>query len=289
MVEQAQAPGFYRFKIGDFNVIALHDGVLSFDRPPGFITNVPTEAVGEAFAVAGMPADKVTLTFNALAVDTGKGVVLIDTGMGAGGPPGTGSITQNLATAGIQPDAVSTVIISHFHGDHVGGLRKADGSLAFPKAEIAVPEKEWAFWMADSGIPDAAKGNAEMCHKVFDSVAKDIRRFNWGDEILPGFAAVDAHGHTPGMAAVQIGSGNDTMMFVADITNNPLIFARHPDWQLMFDMDAAASVATRKKLLDQAAADKLRLHFFHAPFPASGTVVKNGGGYEYLPALWSAS
>ena len=293
MVEQpnaakAQAPGFYRFKIGDFDVIALHDGVFSFDRPAGFVLNASTEEVGEAFAVGGMPRDKVTLTFTALAVDTGKGVVLIDTGLGDSGPPGTGSIPANLRAAGIQPDAVNTVIISHFHSDHIGGLRKADGSLAFPNAEIAVPEKEWAFWLSGGTLPDAAKGNAEACHKLFDPIAKDVRRFNWGDEVLPGFTAIDVHGHTPGMAAVQIASGNDATLFVADITNNPLLFARHPEWQLMFDMDPLAATATRKKILDQAAADKMRLSFFHAPFPATGYVVKSGTGYEYLPALWAA-
>ena len=294
MVEQtqpttaAQAPGFYRFKIGEFDVIALHDGVISFDRPPGFVTNASDAEVGEAFAVTGTPRDKVALTFTALAIDTGKGVVLIDTGLGAGGPPGTGSITKNLQAAGIEPEAVDTVIISHFHSDHFGGLRRADGSLAFPDAEIAVPEKEWAFWMSGGAFPDAAKGNAETCQKLFGPLAKEVRRFNWGDEVLPGFTAIDVHGHTPGMAALQIASGSDTMMFVADITNNPLIFARHPEWQLMFDMDPLAAVATRKKILDQAAADKLRLSFFHAPFPATGYVVKSGAGYEFLPALWMA-
>ena len=91
------------------------------------------------------------------------------------------------------------------------------------------------------------------------------------------------------MSAIEIASGDAAMMFVADITNNPLIFARHPEWQAMFDMDPDKATATRRRLLDRAAADKLRLSFFHAPFPATGYVIRNERGYDYVPALWTAS
>ena len=97
--------------------------------------------------------------------------------------------------------------------------------------------------------------------------------------------AVKASGHTPGMSALEIVSGDAAMMYVADITNTPLLFARHPEWQAMFDLDPKEAT-TRRALLDRAAADKLRLHFFHAPFPATGLIVCNEAGYEYLPALW---
>ncbi len=289
--QAVQAQGFYSFKVGDFDIVALHDGVLSRDRPAGFVRNASDEEVDEAFAAAGMPRDKLTLTFTALAIHTGGGVVLIDTGLGESGPPGTGALMANLSAAGIAADDIGTVIISHFHADHIGGLRRKDGALAFPKAEIMVPEPEWRFWM-DEGLastaPDAIKGNAATCHTMFDSIAKQVRRYEWGEEVLPGFTAVKASGHTPGMSAMQIASGNDAMMFVADITNNPLIFARHPEWQAMFDLDPQEATITRKTLLDRAAADHMRLSFFHAPFPATGFIVKNGGGFEYLPALWTA-
>ena len=286
----AQAPGFYRFKVGAFDVIALHDGVISRDRPPGFVPNASDEEVADAFAAAGMPRDKLTITFTALAVQTGDGVVLIDTGFGDSGPPGTGHLVSNLAAAGIQPREVGTVIISHFHGDHISGLRTKDGALTFPNAELLVPSKEWDFWMDDANASnEALKGNIGLCHKMFDGLtAKQIRHYEWDEEMLPGFTAVRANGHTPGMSAIQIASGDSVMMFVADITNNPLIFARHPDWRAMFDMDPQETIATRKRLLDQAATDRMRLSFFHAPFPATGYVVRSGSGFEYLPALWMA-
>ena len=284
----AQAPGFYRFKVGDYTAIALHDGMMIRDRPAQFVRNASTEEVGEAFAACGMARDKLTITFNALAIDTGRGVVLIDTGLGEGARPAAGHLPTNLAAAGIRPEEVTSVIVSHFHGDHIGGLHRPDGTLSFPKAEVLVPEVEWDFWMGDSASrPDAVKDAAAAAHRVFDPIAASVRRFAFGEELLPGFTAVDASGHTPGMSAIEIASGDAAMMFVADITNNPLIFARHPEWQAMFDMDPDKSVATRRRLLDRAAADKLRLSFFHAPFPATGYVIKGSGGYEYVPALWT--
>ncbi len=282
-----QPPGFYPFKLGDLEVVAVHDGVICRDRPAGFIRNAADPDVAEAFAVAGMPADKLTLTFTALAIRSASGVVLIDTGFGAGGPPGTGRLTSNLAAAGIQPEDVTSVIISHFHGDHISGLQRPDGSPAFPKADVFVPAPEWAYWMDSSQDPSA--GNFALCHKIFDPIAAKVRRFEWGEEVLPGLTAVQADGHTPGMSAIRIASGNDTMMYVADITNNPLVFARHPEWQAMFDINPERTIASRRKLLDQAAEDRMRLAFFHAPFPAIGYVAKNGAGYEYLPALWQAA
>lgn len=287
-----QAPGFYRFKLGSFEAIALHDGVIIRDRPPGFVRNANDEDVGEAYASAGMARDKLTLTFTALAINTAKEIVLIDTGFGKGGAPGTGALVSNLAAAGIRPVDVGCVIISHFHADHISGLRSPDGSLIFPNAEVLVPEIEWNFWMDDSrmnGAPEGVKGNFELVRRVFAPIAKDVRRYMWERELLPGFRSIKASGHTPGMSAIEISSGTDAMIFVADITNNPLVFARHPEWQAIFDMDPQDAVDTRKRILDRVAADKMRVSFFHAPFPATGFIIRSGAGFEYAPALWTAS
>jgi glyoxylase-like metal-dependent hydrolase (beta-lactamase superfamily II) len=286
-----QAPGFYRFKLGAFEAIALHEGVISRDRPSNFIRNARDEDVGEAFAAAGMPRDKLTITFTALAIDTGSGLVLIDTGMGESGPPGTGQLAANLAAAGIQPDDIATVIISHFHTDHIAGLRRGDGTPTFPRATIMVPRVEWDYWMDDARMaaaPDGLKPTFELARRCFGAHAGEIRQYAWGDELLPGIRSVQASGHTPGMSALEIASGDARLLFVADITNNPLLFARHPEWQAMFDMNPEEATATRKTLLDRAAAEKLKLFFFHAPFPGLGYVTRNGSAYEYLPALWTA-
>ncbi len=291
-IGRAQAPGFYRFKVGSYQAIALHDGSIVRDRPPGFVRNAPDDVVAEAFATAGMPRDKLTLTFTALAIDTGSGVVLIDTGMGEGGPAGTGMLEANLMAAGIPAGDVAHVVISHFHGDHISGLRRKDGSLTFPKAQIHAPQVEWDYWTDEAtkaAAPDGLKGNFDLVSRMFGPDAASVRRFGWSDEVLPGITAIQASGHTPGMTAFQIASGGESVTFVADITNNPMLFVRNPDWQAMFDMNPEEAVATRRRLLDQAAAEKQRLFFFHAPFPGVAYISKSGDRYEYLPALWTAS
>ena len=135
-------------------------------------------------------------------------------------------------------------------------------------------------------MPEAARSNFELARKTMDGL--EMTRFAWGDEILPGFTSVQADGHTPGMSAIEVTSGDQKLLYVADITNNPLIFARHPDWQAMFDVDPEQTIKTRRRLLDRAVSERLRLHFFHAPFPATAYVAKNGDAYDYLPALWTA-
>ncbi|MDT7952556.1 MAG: MBL fold metallo-hydrolase [Acetobacteraceae bacterium] len=278
----SQAPGFYRYRLGDMQAIALNDGYVVRDRPGNFIRNADDAAVGAAFAEAGMPADKLMLTFNPLALETADGVVLIDTGFGESGPPTAGRLAANLEAAGITPADISTVIISHFHGDK-------DGSPTYPKAKLMVPQGECDYWLDDASMnaaPEAARANFESARRILDGF--ELQRFAWGDEILPGFTSVQANGHTPGMSAIEVTSGGDKLLYVADITNNPLLFVRHPDWQAMFDVDPEQTIKTRRRLLDRAAAEQLRLHFFHAPFPASGYVAKNGSAYEYLPALWTA-
>jgi glyoxylase-like metal-dependent hydrolase (beta-lactamase superfamily II) len=281
-----QAPGFERFRIGAFEVIALHDGLATRDMPKGFVRNASDEDVAKAAAEVGIPAGKLMVSFTAVLVNTGDRVVLFDTGNAAGGT--VGKLRDNLAAAGLSPDSVDAVVFSHFHGDHIGGLRNAEGALNFPKAEIMVPEAEWAFWMDDakmSAAPEGMKGSFGLVRKQFGPDAAKVNKIAWGKEIIPGITAVQADGHTPGHTAYLVASGNDRMMFVGDITNHPGIFARRPDWQVMFDMDPEKAMPTRKRILDMAAADKIRLSFYHAPFPATGFAVKSGQGYDFVPAL----
>lgn len=185
---------------------------------------------------------------------------------------------------------VDVVVLSHFHGDHLQGLRNKAGEIVYPNAEIMVPEQEWAYWMDDSKMaaaPDAMKGAFQGVRRVLAPNAKDVKQFKWGDEIVTGITAVDASGHTPGHTAFVIASGNQKMMYVADTTNTPVLFATNPEWKVMFDMDADKAVATRKRLLDMAAAEKLRLAFYHASFPATGFIAKEGAGYRFVPVQWS--
>ncbi len=285
-----QAPSFFRFKIGDIEVTALHDGEGSRPLDASFIRNAPLEEVQKTLANNFLPTDKLTISFTALLVNTGSKLVLLDTGFNDNGGPTNGKVVAAMKAAGIEPSMVDTVILSHFHGDHLQGARAKDGKLVYPNAEIMVPEPEWAFWMDDARMaaaPDGMKGAFAGVRRVLAPNAADVKRFKWGDEVVTGITAVDASGHTPGHTAFVIASGTAKMMYVADITNTPVLFAANPDWKVMFDMDADKAVATRKRILDMAATDKIRLSFYHASFPASGFVAKEGAGYRYVPAHWS--
>jgi glyoxylase-like metal-dependent hydrolase (beta-lactamase superfamily II) len=283
-------PSFYRYKLGDFEIIALHEGEFTRPLDASFVRNAPLEAVQKTLADAFLPTDKLTISFTAVLVNTGSKLVLIDTGFNDNGGPTNGRTVAAMKAAGIEPSMVDTVILSHFHGDHLQGLRNKAGEIVYPNAEIMVPEAEWAFWMDDARMaaaPDAMKGAFQGVRRVLAPAAKDVKQFKWGQEIVTGITTVDASGHTPGHTAFVIASGNAKMMYVADTTNTPVLFAANPEWKVMFDMDADKAVATRKRILDMASADKIRLAFYHASFPATGFIAKEGAGYRFVPAQWS--
>jgi glyoxylase-like metal-dependent hydrolase (beta-lactamase superfamily II) len=257
----------------------------------GFIKNAALSDVQKALADAFQPTDVVQIPFTALAVNTGSKLVLLDTATGARFTPTAGTYMDNLAADGIDPKAVDSVVISHFHPDHINGIRLKDDGLAFPNAEIQVPAPEWAFWMDDgkmSTAPDGLKGNFANVRRVFGSIAKDVKQFEPGKEVAPGITSIAAHGHTPGHVAFAIASGNQSMMTTVDATNNAYLFVRNPEWQAVFDMDGNMAVDTRKRLLDRAATDKMLVAGYHWPFPAAGYITKEGSGYRLNPVAWSS-
>ena len=284
-----QAPGFYRFKVGDLQVTAINDGV-AFRGLEGFIRNAPEADVRQALSAAFLPSDKMTIPFTTLVVNTGSKLVLLDTGNGDLGAPTTGMWMTNFKAAGFDPANVDTVLISHFHGDHINGLRLKDGTAVFPKAEIMVPAPEWAFWMDDAKMASAAdpmKPAFQNVRRVFGPIAKDVKQFEWGKEPVTGISTIAAAGHTPGHTAFAIASGNGKLMVMSDTTNNPAVFARHPDWSAVFDMDGDMAAATRRKMLDMAASDRMQVSFYHAAFPATGFIAKDGAGFNMVPVSWA--
>jgi glyoxylase-like metal-dependent hydrolase (beta-lactamase superfamily II) len=287
----AQAPGFYKFKIGDITATAINDGF--FARPlEGFVRNAELADVQKALAAAFLPTDRLPIPFTTLVLQTGNRLVLLDTGNGDSGAPTSGLWMKNFMAAGFDPKAVTTIISSHFHGDHINGIRLKDGTLNFPNAEIIVPAAEWGYWMDDAKMaaaPEGLKGNFANVRRVFAPIAKDVKQIADGQEVIPGVTAVATYGHTPGHTAYRITSGNQSMLFVADLTNHPALFVRNPDWSAVFDMDPDMARATRRKILDMAASDRSQLSFYHAPFPATGFITKAGNGFEMVPVQWSTA
>ncbi|WP_276120478.1 MBL fold metallo-hydrolase [Pararhizobium qamdonense] len=279
-------PGVYRYRVGDFTVTAIQDGGIS--RPvEGLVTNAGLDAVQMALSEAFQPEDRFPITFTALVVDTGRHLVVIDTGAAGFFGANAGRLPQGFAAAGIDPAKVDTVLISHLHPDHVSGLRTASGQLLFANATIHAPEGELNYWLDEATAgraPEPAKPFFQNAMRVLGPVSASIVRLSGEREIVPGITAIPAHGHAPGHTVFQITSGSEGLMVLGDVANNPALFVRYPDWRPAFDMDREMAAGTRKRLLDRIAADRLHVAGYHFPFPAHGHIRRDGTGFAYVPA-----
>lgn len=267
-------PGFRRMKLGAMEVIALNDGVLR--RPLGeeFARNVPLAEVRALLASQNLPTEHIDIPFTPFLIVSGNTRFLIDTGFADNGPPTTGRLNANLAAAGFKPEDIDHVIISHYHGDHINGLIKKDGSLRFPNARVHVPAPEHAFWFDDARMnaaPEAARAAFQNARRVMGRLpAERIVKFEPGAELAPGIRTEAAFGHTPGMSIVRVSSQGQQFVYVADVTNVPSLFARSPDWAVTFDMDPEMARQTRRRIFDTLAQDGMLAGGFHFPFPAIG-------------------
>lgn len=283
-----QAPSFFRYRVGDLQLTAINDG-MAYRSLDGFVPNAPPGAVQQALAENFLPTDRFPISFTTLVVNTGSKLILIDTGNGDLGAPATGTWMANFRAAGFDPANVDAIVISHFHGDHINGFRLKDGTAQFPRAEIMVPAAEWDFWMSDNEMSRANAGlkpTFDNVRRVFAPVAANVTRYGWDKEVLPGITSINASGHTPGHTAFAIVSGAGKLMVMSDTTNHPSIFARHPEWSAIFDQDAAMARATRRRMLDIAATERMQVAFYHAPFPATGHIAKEGDGFALVPLMW---
>jgi glyoxylase-like metal-dependent hydrolase (beta-lactamase superfamily II) len=287
-----QAPGFYRFKVGNFTVTTVHDGF--FERPlENFVRNAPLADVQKILADSFLPTDRMRIPFTITFVETPTALVVFDAGNGVTPAGATqGRMIANMAAAGIDPAKVTHVIHSHFHGDHINGLLNGQGGAAFPNAEIIVPAAEWAWW-SDTGnetrSPEGQRGNFANTARRFGPYQGKVRQLAEGAEAVPGIRGIAAFGHTPGHTVYRVSDGSAQLIFLADLTNRPELFAVRPDYHAVFDFDPVAAEASRRRVLDIAAADRARVTGYHFPFPAQGFIVKEGNGYRFVPGDWSSA
>ena len=288
-----QAPAYYRYKIGDFELTAIYDGLWLREMDEKFFRNVALTEVVRILSETFQQTDRMPTPITTLAVNTGSKLVLIDTGTGGQlthASPQTGTWLANLAAAGINPKSVDAILISHFHFDHINGIRNKDGGLIFPNAEIMVPAPEWAYWMDDARMNAAPENRRPVflnVRRIFSGL-KEVRRFEPGAKLVPGITSIAAYGHTPGHTAFAVASGQQSVLVIGDAAENPPIFLRHPEWQPAFDVDGPLAVETRRKLLDRAATDRMLVQGYHFPFPASGHIARAQTGYDLIPVSWQA-
>ena len=291
-----QAPGWYRYKVGDIEVTVVTDGANKFKFNDDHVTNKKREEVNAALAAAYYEKDMMTTPYNPVVVNTGSKLVVIDTGTSEANferSKGTaGQFQRNLAAAGIDRNAVDAVIISHYHGDHINGLLRPDKSLAFPNAEILVPAAEHKFFMDDGEMSRAPKGRMETVFKnvrqvMTGDVLKRVQTYEPGKEIVTGITAVATNGHSWGHNSHIIASGTSKVFVQGDVTHVPFLFVRYPDWHAFYDQDPAMAEATRRKVYDMLVAERMPVQGFHYPFPSLAYVEKSGTGYREIPVPWN--
>jgi glyoxylase-like metal-dependent hydrolase (beta-lactamase superfamily II) len=280
-------PGFKKYKVGDIEVFSLYDGLWEKPHDENFIKGANVEQTKAALKTGGLTDAYVSIPFTVLAIKTGGQLVLIDSGTGGGqaGGPKAGLMAQSMAAAGLAAKDVKTIIMSHFHGDHIFGLMAKDtNAQMFPEAEIIVPAAELKWWTQPTeSIPEPRRGLAQRVQATFPNW-KNIKPVDGEAELVPGVRAIPAFGHTQGHTAHLISSGGKQLLATADATNIQALFVKNPDWQAAFDHVPDQAVATRKRLFDRAIADKTMVAGYHWGLPNVGTIQKDGNGYAFVPA-----
>lgn len=268
-------PAATTVRMGPFTVTALRD-MLNVVPNDGsvFGKDVGPAPVARALVDAGVESDRITLGVDALLVRHAGRIVLIDTGLG---PKAGGALPASLAMAGVRPDAVDQVLITHSHGDHVGGLITATGALAFPRAVIRLSSAEWD-WMQKNG--DAA---------LVAAIAPRVQAFEPGATVVPGIVAVAIPGHTPGHVGYRIGSGKSQLTDVGDLAHSAILSPGHPAWIIGYDTDGVEGRRTREAWLARLAQSGQRVFSPHFPFPGIGRIVRHGSAYAWQPDASDAS
>ena len=293
----AQAPGWYRYKIGDIEVTVVTDGTGRFRFADTHVSNKSREEVNAGLAAAFYPPDMMATPYNPVVINTGAKLVAIDPGVGeaafATSKGASGQFQANLKAAGIDRGAIDIVLISHFHGDHINGILDASGQLAFPKAEVLVPSVEWKYFMDDGEMSRAPAGRMQDVFKnarrVFDAIGRKVTQYEAGKDVIAGIAAVATPGHTPGHVSHVVSSGKASVYVQADVTHVPHLFARNPGWHAFYDQDGPMAEATRRKVYDMLAAERMPVQGFHYPFPSLAHVEKTATGYREVAMPWNTA
>jgi glyoxylase-like metal-dependent hydrolase (beta-lactamase superfamily II) len=289
----AQAPGVYRLKVGATEVTVLNDGSAAL--PTKYFSG-DAEGAGKLLDAAFVANKEMApTTFNEWLINTGDKLILVDTGYANGAGPMAGKLPKALAAAGVNPADIDAVVITHIHPDHCNGLLTADKQIAFPNATVHVNGDELAWWLdGDIKVPEGKpffKGLFEGGRAAFKPYVdgKRVQTFKDGAELAPGVTAVTAPGHTVGHTMVRVANGNDQLLIWTDVVHSTALQFPEPERGIAFDLDPPQAIATRKKVMDMAATDRLLIAGTHIGFPGVGHVAKASSGYAFVPVSWNAN
>ncbi|MBX9926860.1 MAG: MBL fold metallo-hydrolase [Hyphomicrobiaceae bacterium] len=280
-----QVAGVYRTKVAGFEVTAISDGYITLKSE---LLSGPPKAELDALLTSGfLDPDKVTAGITTYVLNDGARTILVDAGAASAFGPTAGKLQSNLSAAGISPDAIDAVLITHMHPDHTAGLI-SNGKAVFPNAELIVSDKDAAFWTNTANAASAP----EMMKTWFDlnaTVAKaypKLIRHDGKTEVSKGITAMALPGHTPGHCGYIVGTDNDRLVLLGDTVFMPQVFFARPETAIVFDFDKDEAVKTRKSALDMLATDKVLFAASHLPFPTFGRVARSGTAYAWVQDAW---
>lgn len=287
---QAQAPGYYRMAMGDWQITAVSDGtvMVPFDK---LLTHISPQALQIQMAKANMSV-KAETSINAFVINTGKQLILVDTGAGPLFGEAGGHLPDNLRAAGIEPDAIDTVLLTHIHADHSGGVQR-DGRPVFTHATVRVDQRDVDFWLNPAHQKEVEEGQRHTFAESERSLrpvidAGKLSTFHAPVQIIPGIEAIPAPGHTPGSVIYRVTHGGKTLMLWGDIIHAHPVQLPQPEVAIHFDVNQQQAIATREKVLAQVAREGDWVAAAHIAFPGIGKVVKADKGYRWMPINYSA-
>ena len=277
-------PGFYRTTLGDFEITALSDGTV--ELPVDQLLKQDAATTAETLKKAHLKSPLET-SVNGYLINTGKRLVLVDTGAGALFGPTLGKLVANLKASGYRPEDIDDIVITHMHPDHVGGL-VANGTIAFPNAVVHADRRDSEFWLSQANLDKAPAENKGFFQGAQASLqpyvaAHKFQAFDGKTEIAPGIEAVPTYGHTPGHTSYVVESKGEKLIVVGDLIHVGAIQWDHPGVTIGFDSDAKAALAERLRVFNAAAKDGTIIAAAHISFPGLGRLRTSGEGYQWLP------
>ncbi|MBK1897101.1 MBL fold metallo-hydrolase [Chryseobacterium paridis] len=292
-VAEDDLSGVKQIKLGDLELFILTDGFIHEENLNSF---APRGSVSELKAILKdnfRSEHSIDMAMNVLLVKTKSKLILMDSGMGIFADPRTGFLLKSLKKAGFSPADITDVFISHAHPDHIGGVVDKQNKLVFPNAQLFISKIEYDFWMKATikGFSNSAlKDQPEFLNQIIPGIQNilkviqpRLKFYELEKSLYDHFSFQLAPGHTPGLTLVTIASGNEKLLYIADLMHSDVVLFPHPDWGYFGDTDLDIAIASRKKILTQLAETRSRAFAYHLPWPGLGFTKKKAYAFEWIP------